>query len=151
MKILQTNISFGAAVSPNLTFATNLGHFLDKSGEWRKWNVHLQFFSYYPSEINLLFLNIRNVNVKGRVANFSANVRYFPFAIDSTPNKEIDSDSKLKTDSGDWKSGISLGLGLYRTDQCRVGEFWNSILFLIYSPKNKSKFENFFYIETRIE
>ncbi len=139
MKILQTNISFGAAVSPNLTFATNLGHFLDKSGEWRKWNVHLQFFSYYPSEINLLFLNIRNVNVKGRVANFSANVRYFPFAIDSTPNKELDSDSKIESeleiDSQDWKSGISFGLGMYRTDQYRVGEFWNSILFLICSSQ----------------
>lgn len=114
---LRSLPTIGAAVSPNLTFATNLGHFLDKSGEWRKLNVHLQFFSYYPSEINLLFLNIRNVNVKGRVANFSANVRYFPFAIDSTPNKEIDSDSKIESDSVDWKSGISFGLGLYRTDQ----------------------------------
>jgi len=103
---------FGAAVSPNLVLATNLGNFLDKSGEWRKWNLHLQFFSYYPSEINLLFLNLRNVNVKGRVANFNANLRYFPFANVNQSNSDSNTEK-----SSDLKSGLSFGFGMFRTEQ----------------------------------
>ncbi|MDZ4725919.1 MAG: hypothetical protein SH817_07170 [Leptospira sp.] len=92
------------AASPSLSYATNLGHILDKTGNWRKWNVFIQFFPFYLSENNIPFLKIRNTDVGGRVANGSFNVRYFPFA-DSSPNETL------------IKHGFSIGFGMYYTNQ----------------------------------
>lgn len=90
----------GIAASPSLSYAFNLGHTFDKTGEWKKWNLHTQFFPYYLSEKNIPFLKIRNTEVDGRVVNLSLNLRYFPFL--ERPGST---------------RGISFGFGLYHTNQ----------------------------------
>lgn len=90
----------GIAASPSLSYAVNLGHAFEKAGEWRKWNLHSQFFPYYLSEKNIPFLKVRNTEVDGRVANLSLNLRYFPF-LDQSGNTK----------------GVSFGFGLYHTNQ----------------------------------
>lgn len=94
----------GAAASPSLSYGMNLGHFLEKKGEWQKWNLSFQFFPYYLSETNIPFLKIRNTNVGGRVFNGSLNLRYFPF-LPGEGNKP-----------SMW-NGLSFGWGLYQTNQ----------------------------------
>jgi hypothetical protein len=92
----------GVAASPSFAYAFNLGHVLEKSGEWRKWNLYLQFFPFYLSESNIPLLKIRNTDVDGRVANMSINARYFPLF-----DGNVDSVGK----------GLSFGFGLFNTNQ----------------------------------
>ncbi len=92
----------GIAASPSLSYAVNLGHLLDRGGNWRKWNLFAQYFPYLISEKNLPFVKIRNTDVDGRISNSSLNVRYFPF---------------FDLANGDTKNGLSIGLGFYQTKQ----------------------------------
>ncbi|MCG6145994.1 Lsa36 family surface (lipo)protein [Leptospira bandrabouensis] len=90
---LRTLPKKGAAASPSLSFTANLGQWLDGAFA-KQWNLTTHFFPYEFNEANIPFVKIRNTDVRGRVFNSGAVLRYFP----------ID-------------SGFSFGMGVFQTNQ----------------------------------
>ncbi|WCL49160.1 Lsa36 family surface (lipo)protein [Leptospira sp. GIMC2001] len=95
--------NLGVAASPSISYSTNLGYLFNQNGDWNKWNLHIQFFSYYPSKNNLPYLNLKNAELDGNILNASLNLRYFPFASEND-------DDRI------WK-GLSFGFGIFHTNQ----------------------------------
>ncbi len=97
----------GIALTSAVNFGSNLAFlFQSNNSTLKQWNINLHFFPYTFNEIQIPFVQIKNINVNGRVFNSSVTLRYFP----KLPRWNLFGTSI-------YIDGISSGIGLYHTNQ----------------------------------